>query len=572
MADQKEKLEEIGIPISTRVLVVGSGLIAGIASKEMAKMGHDVLLCTPEKRVTWNGVNWNGEDDTPVALESTLKDIEDDPRIQILAPAKIRGFYGSPGRFYVELQGDGAEQLEKEVGALVLATDAQSEEPFEAWGLEKSERICSLPEFEKALNSEPEGLLQGREVPSTVVFLCGFTHHSYPFSQKRAMQTALRLASEGENRVFFLLEHFKVADYGVERLSRKAREAGVLFVKLTGTRPEIQSEGSEVTVTYYDEGLGEKVTAHPDLLVLEETYKAPEQTAILSEKLGVSLDRNGFFQGDNVYNRPIYTNRAGVWVVGSAKGPVSLEEGIEEAKAVALEIHQFMGQGHQVGAEKRVLFDEARCGRCLTCYRSCPHCAISSFESKPVFYHLACKACGICAAGCPGDAIQIPYFTDQEIKSRIESVLPDESGQEKGDSVRLVAFCCENSAFEAARLSALKGLALPEGLELVKVPCAGSVDLDYLLMAFDAGADGVMILGCHHESCKSVKGNTLAKTRVEIIREALGEVGLEKERVLFGSVAPGMSSEFVNIAEKMAQIVRDLGESPVRTFLKKQKN
>ncbi|MEE9613236.1 MAG: hypothetical protein V3W19_18405, partial [Desulfatiglandales bacterium] len=82
----KEQLKEIEIPISTRVLVVGSGLIAGIASKEMAKMGHDVLLCTPETRVTWNGLNWRGEDDTPVALESTLKDIEDDPRIQILAP------------------------------------------------------------------------------------------------------------------------------------------------------------------------------------------------------------------------------------------------------------------------------------------------------------------------------------------------------------------------------------------------------------------------------------------------------------------------------------------------------
>ncbi len=157
-----------------------------------------------------------------------------------------------------------------------------------------------LPELEEALKSEAEGLLQGREVPSIVVFLCGFTHHSYPFSQKRAMEGALRLASEGKNRVFFLLEHFKVADYGMERLTRKAREAGVLFVKLSGTRPEIQSAGSEVTVTYYDEGLGEKVTAHPDLLVLEETYKAPEQTAILSERLGVSLDRSGFFQGDNV--------------------------------------------------------------------------------------------------------------------------------------------------------------------------------------------------------------------------------------------------------------------------------
>ncbi|MGD8229006.1 MAG: hydrogenase iron-sulfur subunit, partial [Desulfobacteraceae bacterium] len=390
---------------------------------------------------------------------------------------------------------------------------------------------------------------------------CGFTHHSNPFSQKRAIETAKKLASQKKNMVLFLLDHFQVADYGLEKLTHRAREAGVLFVKLTGIRPEIKTGSNKVTVSYDDQELGEKVTIFPDFLILEEAYTAPKEMVHLAEILGVTADQKGFFQGENIYNQPIYTNRHGIWVVDSAKGPTSLREGIEEAKAAAMDIHQFLGKGATVAAEKRLLFDEAKCGKCLTCYRSCPHVAISYYEVRPVFHDLACKACGICAAACPMDAIQISRFADHEIIGEIENAVQNQHGHTEGDDISLVAFCCENSAFDSAQMASLTGLPLPDGLQLVRVPCAGRVDLQYVLKALESGADGVMIIGCHDESCKSVKGNRLAKKRAEIIGETLADLGLEKERLFFDSCAPGMGWEFSEIATRVEHVLRDLGKT-----------
>jgi len=558
----KEHLERIEIPITTRVLIVGSGPIAIVAARELTKTGHEVLICSPEAKVSGNPHVWSTLDNNRLDLESMTKEMQEDPRIQIIAPAEILEFNGAPGAFQIKLKVNGRASVLEEVGAVILSNEPFLETNFDAWGLRESEGIRSLSWVESSFSSD--------NLPLKVIFLSGFTHHANPFSQKRAFEAACKLASKRENQVFFITEHFKVANTGMERLTRKAREAGVLLVKLTETKPDIQSEGGKVTITYYDEGLRDEVTIHPDFLVLEEVYEPPEETADLAERLGITLDPCGFFQGDNIYNKPIYTNRAGIWVVGTAKGPISLEEGIEEAKAAALEIRQFLGRGDHVFVERRLLFNEARCGTCLTCYRSCPHCAISCSGGKPAFYDLACQACGICAAGCPMDAIQIAHFTDDQIESQIENVAPVRSGPKGRDIVHLVAFCCENSAFEAARLSALNGVDLPEGLELLRVPCAGRVDLDYLLKAFDSGADGVMILACHPESCKSVMGNILAEQRVEIIREALGDVGLEKERLFFGTLGPATSAQFVKIVKIMEQTIRSLGESPVRRFLRKQ--
>ena len=546
--------------ISSRVLVVGSGPVAHIAALELAKMDHQILLCSQGPSIAGHANLWGSTEDLPFEFGSLIEDLKKNSRIEIVAPAKILDFQGSPGNFQVKVSANDGTIIEKAVGAVVLSSEPSPVADFESWRLSASDGIKDLSWVESILSSSEDDSFPSGDSVSKVVFLCGFTHHSNPFSQKRAVETALKLASEGRNMVIFLVDQFQVADYGLERLTHRARDAGVLFVKLTGTRPEIKTGSNKVTVSYDDQELGEKVTVFPDLLILEETYKAPTAMLHLAGILGIATDRKGFFQGENIYNQPIFTNRHGIWVVDSAKGPVSLREGIEEAKAAATDIHHFLGTGGVVAVDKRLLFDEAKCGKCLTCFRSCPHLAISYYEVKPVFHDLACKACGICAAACPMDAIQIAHFTDHEIIGEIENAFQNRPDRTKRDDICLVAFCCENSAFDSARIASLTALPLPDGLQLVRVPCAGRVDLQYVLKALESGADGVMVMGCHDESCKSVRGNRLAKKRTEIIGEALVGAGLEKDRLFFESCAPGMGWEFSEIVTRAERVLRGLGK------------
>ena len=570
MTDNKiaksEELKKVEISISTAVLVWGSGLIAGVAARELAKMGHEVFLCSPEPGITGNAHFWGRADDMNVDLESLSAEVEEDARIQIMAPAEIIEFYGSPGRFQARLKVNGDLSLEKEIGAVILANEPVMRTGFEAWGVSESERVRTLSWVESELFEK--SFLSGED-PLKIVFLCGFTHHSNPFSQQRAVEAALRAALKRTNRVFFLTEHFKVAHKGMERLTRKAREAGVLFVKLSGNMPGLECDEEGVEVSYFDETLGEEVLIKPDLVVLEESYMPPPETRPLSKILEVNLDRNGFFQEENIYNRPIFSNRVGVWIVGPAKGPISCQEGVEEARAAALGAHQLLSEGRKYVPENRIALDSKKCTICLTCYRLCPHRAISYQNRRPIFSELSCKVCGICAAECPMDAIQIHDFSDKRLKAQI---IDDISGAPPpvGGAPLLVAFCCQNSALEAANLASHRGLALPGGLKLISVPCAGKIDPDYLLTAFRAGADGVMVLGCHHEGCKSFKGSDLAEWRVEFIKGSLAESGLDEERLFFGSLAPCAGSEFAKIAMEMENFIRDLGESPVRRALSRK--
>ena len=221
-------------------------------------------------------------------------------RAGIFAPAEINEFEGSPGSFHVRISVEGGKDLKEDVGAVILATGCDLKPSFQSWGLEESESVFSLSTIEGAIkNSTDIPFLKG-DSPLTALFLCGFTHHSNTLSQRRVIEACLKLRSLGEHRVICIMEHFKVADQGLERLTLEAREEGVLFVKLTGEKPVIEGREERYRVSYYDDSMGRKVALSPDFLVLEEAYRPSRGTAHLSEILGIHLDPHGFFQGDNL--------------------------------------------------------------------------------------------------------------------------------------------------------------------------------------------------------------------------------------------------------------------------------
>jgi coenzyme F420-reducing hydrogenase delta subunit len=157
------------------------------------------------------------------------------------------------------------------------------------------------------------------------------------------------------------------------------------------------------------------------------------------------------------------------------------------------------------------------------------------------------------------DAIQLAEYADDQMEAQIFAATEGQI-----DTPRIIAFLCQNSAYEAAEMARLFGDALPQGLQMIKVPCAGKVDVDYILTAFQAGADGVLILACHKDNCKSLRGNTFAGWRVEDTRRMLEEVGLEKERLQFATIASNMPVEFARIIREMEEEIQALGPNRIK--------
>ena len=151
------------------------------------------------------------------------------------------------------------------------------------------------------------------------------------------------------------------------------------------------------------------------------------------------------------------------------------------------------------------------------------------------------------------DAIQVGDFSDAAMQTRIRDAVDTESA-----AAKIVAFCCQNSAVEAYEMAQLFQMKLPEGLQVVKVPCAGKVDLDYILSAFAEGADGVVVLTCHTDNCKSERGNTYASWRVADAKAKLETVGLAPERLAFATLAANMGSSFTTIVNDMETTLKEL--------------
>jgi F420-non-reducing hydrogenase iron-sulfur subunit len=59
----------------------------------------------------------------------------------------------------------------------------------------------------------------------------------------------------------------------------------------------------------------------------------------------------------------------------------------------------------------------------------------------------------------------------------------------------IVAFCCHYCAYAAADLAGAMRLEYPPSIKIIELPCSGKLDVLYVLRAFEAGADGVMVAG-----------------------------------------------------------------------------
>ena len=85
----------------------------------------------------------------------------------------------------------------------------------------------------------------------------------------------------------------------------------------------------------------------------------------------------------------------------------------------------------------------------------------------------------------------------------------------------ILAYCCHYCAYAAADLAGSMRLEYPDNVRVLRLPCTGKIEVDYILAAFERGVDGVIVAGCLEGGCHFIEGNLRARRRVERAKRLL---------------------------------------------------
>ncbi|MGM0642386.1 MAG: 4Fe-4S binding protein, partial [Thermodesulfobacteriota bacterium] len=396
------------VGMNNEVLVIGAGSAGLAAAGKIAGQGYCVTLAE------------SGADGDSVTGD-----------INILQDAVLDKLDGFAGDFRATFVKDG-NRLVKTFGAVVAAPEYDTLVMGEPYGLAEGDGVISQSRLESYL-STGEGLNKLKNGNgSTVAFLTGYGKESCPENFERLIKSAIALQEIENCSSYVFAKNVKVGGQGLENLFTKGRHQGVICFKPEET-PRVEQGAGGLTIRCSDPVVRTDMELAPDYVVLEEMDVPGESSSELARRLKIDRDLEGYLQSNNVHRFPVGTNREGVFVAHAD----------DSATNIALRINELLYDGVKNVPEDKVVVDSERCVLCLTCYRCCPHGAITWNNDAAVISPVACFGCGICASECPMDAIQLGEFTDDDITKAVQSAAVS------GASPSIVAFCCENSGLEA---------------------------------------------------------------------------------------------------------------------------
>ncbi len=118
-----------------------------------------------------------------------------------------------------------------------------------------------------------------------------------------------------------------------------------------------------------------------------------------------------------------------------------------------------------------------------------------------------------------------------------------------GEKKKIVAFCCENSSYKAAE--AVAESSVLDLVDIVRLPCSGKVEIGMVLKCLEKEHPGVLILSCPVDNCKYISGNLRAKKRIEMVKKALQNAGINENRVHMDFISSVDTYKFVTIVKEM---------------------
>ncbi|MCP4593221.1 MAG: hydrogenase iron-sulfur subunit [bacterium] len=128
---------------------------------------------------------------------------------------------------------------------------------------------------------------------------------------------------------------------------------------------------------------------------------------------------------------------------------------------------------------------------------------------------------------------------------------------------RIVVFACNWCSFAGADTAGVSRIQHQPHFRIIRVMCSGRIQPGFVLRAFEKGADGVLVSGCHFGDCHYIFGNERAVEQFEKTMRVVQMLGLEEGRLRLEWISAAEGVRFAEVIDEFTDQVRGLGPSPL---------
>ena len=420
-------LHEKKIPVNQRALIIGGGVAGMNAALSIADQGFEVFLL--EKEPVLGGMARHLTStiegaDVGEYLEELIQKVTSHSKIQVLTQSLVVNFSGFQGNFTTEiLVGPGMYERKINHGVVILATGAVEYRPKEfLYG--QDQRVVTQVELSKRLKEKG-----AQDLNQVVMIQCvGSRNQENPNCSKVCCQSAVKNALhikelQPDAQIFILYRDIRTYGF-LEDYYTEARKKGILFFRYESEDPPVvESSEAGVMVTFKDSILDRSLRVSADLLALSAGMVA-EDTEELASIIKLARNPEGYFMEAHVKLRPVDMATEGIFVCGTAHSPKFLSESIAQALAAASRAATYLAKDHLTLSAVTARVNAELCASCLICVRSCPY-GVPAINEDGVseIDDALCHGCGVCAAECPAKAIELNWYEDNQLLSKVDALL-----------------------------------------------------------------------------------------------------------------------------------------------------
>ena len=438
-ACQLEPLQEFDLPVDKRALVIGGGIAGMNSALSIANQGHEVYLV--EKDTDLGGIARRIHTtleglDVQAYLRDLIGKIYKHPLVHVYTNATITGATGYVGNFVTTVKSDrGVTEIKH--GAAVIAIGADLYTPTEyLYG--EDDRVMTHIELEEKIVKGDEKVVNAQSLVMIQCVGCRNEDRNYcsRICCSESVKNALLLKEKNPNMDIYILFR-DVRTYGFkEDYYREAASKDVKFIRYEPQDPPVVEPGESedgrgvLKVTAIDYVLGDKVEIDADIIALAAAVIPSAVTKEVAGQFKVTLSPDGFFKEAHVKLRPVEFATDGIYLCGMAHYPKFIQETINQAYGAAGRALTLLANDIVVASGSVCEVDEKRCMGCGACVAVCAYGALELHDTKQgkkaVVNPVLCKGDGLCNAKCPTAAITLKHYTDEELLSEIDVVVPEE--------------------------------------------------------------------------------------------------------------------------------------------------